>query len=248
MKQLELIPTEIPRVNNLKGAVVRQVNRATAEKVVVQEHYSHDLPPRAWLHYGLYTENNLAGVACFGGVMRGGWHIIPPIKSDGNILELVKLAIYRWAPKNSGSFLISKSLKLLALMKKNMLVVIAYSDPIQDHIGFVYQSCNWVYLGKQDESSSQWADDNGNLTHQRLLYGKGQPKPSDLNLRKVILPKKFLYIYQLQHNEEVTFWVDQLKQPYPKRLSSKDKILTDQVRDACSNQSQPLQGRNNASL
>jgi len=236
-KLFELNPLE---VSNLKGAIVQPINRQTAEKVVVEEHYSHELPLRAWQHYGLFLGGALAGVASYGGCLMRAWRIIPPAKSDDKIIELVKLAIYRWAPKNAGSFLVSKSLKLLKREKPEVLVAIAYSDPIQKHIGFVYQAANWIYLGRQRATSINMLDNGGQLHHWRTIWDKEER----LNMKKVELPPKHLYIYQLHLNEEISFWISQLKQPYPKRLSSKDRILTDQVRDASLNLSQPLQNNN----
>ena len=241
MLQPNLFDIEIPNIASLKGAIVKPVLQETAKKLVVSEHYSHEMPPRAWIHYGLYAQNTLVGVTCFGGVIRASHKMIPCLTNDNQMLELVKMAIYKWHPSNTASFLLSKAVMLIKKQYPDVYLLIAYSDPIQDHLGIAYQAANWVYFGKQKEGSTVWEDDNGTQVHNRNFYGKGQPNPIKLGLKAIKLPRKHLYAYQVRENKELAWWMRIKRRKYPKRLSSNEKIPAAQAGDGSSTLTQPLQ-------
>ncbi len=59
-----------------------------------------------------------------------------------NVYELTRLWIDDSVPKNGESFLISNSLKLL-----DKEIIVSYADSSYDHLGIVYQSSNWHFIG-----------------------------------------------------------------------------------------------------
>jgi hypothetical protein len=59
------------------------------------------------------------------------------------VYELNRLYIHDWAGRNSESWLIGQSFKLLP----KPLILLSYADKGQDHVGYIYQATNWLYCG-----------------------------------------------------------------------------------------------------
>lgn len=218
--QLELLPIEVPQCPSLVNAVVREINNDTVRKVVMEEHYMGDLERRVVLAFGLYIADTIAGVVSYGLPMANAWKIVPPVKDDKSLVELVRLAIYRWAPKNAGSYFIGASLRAIRRMRPDWLVAIAYADPAFGHLGFVYQSSNWTYFGEQKGDNYRLVDDDGGIHRRKGIYLRyGTTDSRKLGMKSIALPKKLLYVIQLQKSKEVSMYIAQHSKPYPKVLS-----------------------------
>jgi len=104
------------------------------------KHYAKRVPMIKY-SFGLYNGNSLVGVCTFG---------MPPapyfsrIFNLTNYCELNRLCVDEGLPKNSLSYFVSRCLKLLPIP----MIVISYSDPNQNHSGYIYQATNWIYTGK----------------------------------------------------------------------------------------------------
>jgi hypothetical protein len=79
-------------------------------------------------------------------------------KDTKRIEQLVaRGASISWAPKNTGSWLIGKSIKWMANNTPFRLFV-AYSDPEARELGTIYQACNFMYLGRTSGTKRQYFD------------------------------------------------------------------------------------------
>ena len=68
-------------------------------------------------------------------------------------------ACISWAPKNLGSWLITKSIKHM-VKNTEFRVFSAYSDPEAKELGTIYQACNFIYLGQKSGTAKQYFDPN----------------------------------------------------------------------------------------
>jgi hypothetical protein len=109
---------------------------------LLQKHYAKRIP-QIIFSFGLYDENILVGVITYGipaspslcmGICGKEW--------SSNVLELNRLCLEN-NYKNQASFLISNSIKLLP----KPTIVVSYADIAQGHVGYVYQSTNFLYTG-----------------------------------------------------------------------------------------------------
>jgi hypothetical protein len=66
-------------------------------------------------------------------------------------------ACISWAPKNLGSWLITKSIKWM-VKNTQFRAFSAYSDPEAKELGTIYQACNFIYLGQKFGAGSQYLD------------------------------------------------------------------------------------------
>ena len=126
----------------LGGYEVHAIDSATALAIVKKNHYLHRGAPASHC-YGLFDEMlNLIGVAIYGvpaspSLCRG----IAGEEEADSVLELTRLWIADWTPKNAESFLIGRSLKLLPLDKD---IIVSFAEIEAGHSGTIYQATNWL--------------------------------------------------------------------------------------------------------
>lgn len=92
--------------------------------------------------FGLFNEKNtMDGCITFGtpvsGNLRDLW------QNKYKLMELNRLVVNENLPKNTLSFFVSQSVKMLAFP----LVLVSYADTSKNHHGYIYQATNWIYTG-----------------------------------------------------------------------------------------------------
>ena len=117
--------------------------------------------------FGLFNDQSLlVGVFCYG----------TPANNHNNMLgsfqciELVRLVVTEGLPKNTLSFFVTQTFKLL----KSPLVLISYADQGRNHCGYIYQATNWIYTGLGG-GVDFYRDKDGREIHSRIM--------SDLRLK-----------------------------------------------------------------
>ena len=79
-------------------------------------------------------------------------------KENKNIVKLVSRgASISWAPKNLGSWIVSRSCKWM-VQNTEFRCFEAYSDPLAKELGTIYQALNWTYLGQTSGTSKMYRD------------------------------------------------------------------------------------------
>ena len=142
---------------NKDNYIVDPIDTKAALDIVIKNHYLHRAAPCSKA-FGIFERGGF-----FGGILKGvvcyGVPAYNPILKSlcgkeelNNIYELTRLWIDDSVPKNGESFLISNSLKLL-----DKEIVISYADSAYDHLGIVYQSSNWHYIGMNKRHASDLA-------------------------------------------------------------------------------------------
>ena len=122
---------------------VRQIQRHEASEWFLHKHYAKRMPSIVHL-YGLFSEGDMIGVVSYGipaspNVCEG----VCGVEYKGHVLELTRLVVNDNAPKNSASFLVGNTLRLLPTPK----ILLSYADTSQGHVGYIYQATNWIYTG-----------------------------------------------------------------------------------------------------
>jgi hypothetical protein len=109
---------------------------------LLEKHYAKRIPPISFA-FGLYVESQLKGIVTYGvpssSTLRDG--LCGKEHSD-KVLELNRLCLSE-NNKNESSFLVANSIKFLP----KPLIIVSYADIAQGHIGYVYQSTNFIYTG-----------------------------------------------------------------------------------------------------
>jgi len=133
-----------------KEWVVRPISIITARVLVEKFHYSCSASNTGVYFHGLFKR----GSDFFDSDCMGVAWWLPPTKVAAistfngewrKVLSLTRLALDPQCPKNSASFLLSKSIKMIDTNKWHCLVT--YADTWQNHTGIIYKATNWEYLG-----------------------------------------------------------------------------------------------------
>ena len=116
--------------------------------------------------FGLFCDTAMIGVITYGIPANNNLNTIAGVPG----LELNRLCVQEYAPKNSASILVGRSLQKIPAP----CCVISYADCGQGHIGYIYQATNFVYTGKGSGDVEFLKD--GKKHHRKALfniYGTG---------------------------------------------------------------------------
>lgn len=144
-------------------------------------------------------------------------------KNEFKVIELNRLVVNDGLPKNTLSFFVSRSLKMLP----KPLVIVSYADTSKNHHGYIYQATNFIYTGLSKEHKEVCIKGMEHL-HSGSIFdlSRGQEKRfqwlrdkfgEDYYLRD--RPRKHRYFYFLGSKLEVKKMNKMLPyeiQPYPK--------------------------------
>lgn len=143
--------------------------------------------------YGLYNKHKLIGVAVYGKPVGKNCNIY------GNILELRRFCVLDDTPKNTESFFLGNTLKIIKKQNKYS-GIITYADPNVGHTGIIYKASNFKYIGRE-KNNARTVIMNGKKHHIRQYYQKrnGEYTKDALKLQKygrmIKQEKKYIYFY-----------------------------------------------------
>ena len=120
---------------------VRKITRQDCAPFILGIHYAKRWPSISYA-FGLFDEFELVGVVTYGTppsapLKRG----IAGDEFKHQVLELNRLCL-KYNRKNEASRLVGASLRMLP-----ECIVVSFADTEQDHKGYVYQACNFLYCG-----------------------------------------------------------------------------------------------------
>jgi len=211
-----------PDVIDIKQAVVREVSFITARAIILEYEWigTMPLPKSCRFIFGLY----------FNGICGGVIVYVEPSTRQFNadyprqVVQLNRGACIHWTPKNSASFLISKSTKILK--EAGIKIVIAYCTIEAGEYGTIYQALSWWYIGKTKPSKTYFLDNHWiseRTLADKIKWAKNK-SPEWLkhfkNLPFRYLDGKFKYVKFLGSHRENKLIIDMYaykKHQYPKR-------------------------------
>jgi len=186
---------------------IKSIEKNVAKELIIKNHYSHKWSSCRYA-IGLFDADDLIGVAVYGfPVGRQTVKSITPNMENTDVLELTRLWLEDEAPKNSESYFLGKTFDWL---RKNteIKVLISYSDPMQNHLGIIYQATNWWYQGNNTMLVKSYLHFiKGEWMHPRSVVAKyGTIKTKELikvdgNYKRKELKKKHRYIYVLHKRD-----------------------------------------------
>lgn len=150
------------------------VSYATVKEVLADAHYI-GRPGATSIRLGMWLDDKLAGVITYGTIPRPNSRAICGPEHAASVLELTRLALYDWAPRNSESTLIARSFEYIRRVRPDIKILISYADGRYGHVGTVYQATNWIYTGASTgDVIYQCAD--GRTLHPRTVGWKDLPE------------------------------------------------------------------------
>ena len=171
---------------SVKDFTVEEIPRKSVVKFIEKHHYSHNVNGvQSLYHYGLFTEGNF-GLPKMIGAMMYAHPSMPataakynPINPD-KCLELRRLVCIDDTPKNTESYFIGQTFKLLK-RDTDMEVIVSFADQHHGHTGVIYKATNFDYLGETGKGRILMVD--GKEMHSRSLNQLDRPYGRELNRR-----------------------------------------------------------------
>jgi hypothetical protein len=183
---------------------IKQVGYRQAMDLVIKNHYLHRQAPCSKA-FGLFEKTStpsdlflserivgvvVYGVSCSSTLLRG----ICGDSEKTNVYELTRLWTEDSTPRNTESYLIGNSIKML-----DKEIIVSFAEIQQGHVGTVYQASNFLYCGL----SAKFKDPKvKGLEHQhhatyanRMTMAEVRDKYGSDNVYYVDRPRKHRYIY-----------------------------------------------------
>jgi len=207
---------------------IKPISYKMAMDLVVENHYLHRKCPCSQA-FGLFEKNEvssdlfnneeLIGCVVYGtpssSSLRKG---ICGISESFNVIELTRLWIKDNTPKNTESYLIGNTLKLV-----NKEIIVSYAEIQQGHLGVVYQATNWLYTGLSAKRKN-WVIDGVNKHCQTIAdkYTSKQLKEKyGDKFKSVDRPRKHRYLFinaGKRRKKELLKKLNYDLKPYPKNI------------------------------
>ena len=195
---------------SLRDWTVQRVSRQDVSSFIENNHYSGNINGCiSDFCYALYdTIGEMKGALFYGRMaMANQWKRFSD--NPDNVIELRRLCCVDDTPKNTESYFIGKSLKLLESdwMKG---IVVSYADKEYGHNGTIYKASNFTMVG--EVAGAKVIIYNGKQYHDKAIRTKykGQLKPFAKRIKDALdsgdayykkTAGKYTYIYQLEKNK-----------------------------------------------
>lgn len=198
-------------------------------------HYAHKLPAGNLFSVGVWEDKHFLGVVIFshGSNNRIG---APYNLSQFQCCELTRVALRN----HKGVFvseIVSKAINYFKKYNPNDILIVSYSDPMQNHKGGIYQATNWIYVGRGPKDKAYIL--NGRRYHSKYISDfcrrrsdlwqswKGTrleflQKYWDKNMKMKVLAGKHKYLMPL--NKKARRRLKKLALPYPKSATDGQKM------------------------
>lgn len=205
------------------------LKREDVEEWLLKKHYAHRIPCITDA-FGLYLDGCLVGVCTYGvpaspnlciGVCGEKW--------KSRVRELSRLCIdddISINNKNIGSRFVSATLRRMRMPEG--VIIVSYADTGMNHVGYIYQACNFLYTGATKERTDISTEDGKHSRH----YSKDQ----DYTLNRKKRTSKHRYVYFQGTKKQKKEMLADLKYPilpYPKgeskRYDAGYKPVTQQI-------------------
>lgn len=131
-----------------KEISIKVIPASVANPFVKKHHYSGKVVNNSTLHFGAFLDGNLHGVLSYGnsmdkrktmGLVEGtGWN---------EFLELNRMAFDDYLPRNSESYCIGATLRMIKKNAPHIKWVISFADGTQCGDGTIYRASNFVLTG-----------------------------------------------------------------------------------------------------
>lgn len=183
-------------------------------------HYSGSLPAGRLAHFGVWEHGKFIGAVVFG---RGANLSLASQFGmiQGEVVELVRVALT--SHEHPVTQCVAQALRTLRREMPGTHIVVSYADPMQGHVGKIYQAGNWIYLGTTGKDY-RYITPRGEVKHSRQVSATGTTREFGTLRRcyrhdqctRVAIPGKLRYAYGITRRGRRILAA--LTQPAPRTL------------------------------
>ena len=152
-----------------KEIVVKVIPSSVANPFMKKHHYSGKVVNNSCLHFGCFLDNALHGVLSYGPSLDKR-KIMELVEGTGwnEFLELNRMAFDDYLPRNSESYCIGKTLRMIRKNAPQIKWVISFADGCSCGDGAIYRASNFV-LTNIKENFNLCLLPNGEKIHKMTL-------------------------------------------------------------------------------
>jgi hypothetical protein len=146
----EVVQIATADARQMKDFFVNAIDLQTASPFLLKRHYLKRLAQTKYL-FGIYKNNLIRGVICYG--IPSSNNLCEGIAGRENknlVIELNRLI----TDEGRVSWFISESIRLIPKPK----IIVSYADTEMGHIGYAYQSANFIYTGLTKERTDKFSE------------------------------------------------------------------------------------------
>lgn len=131
-----------------KEITLKVIPGKIAKPYIEKHHYSKKAVNNSCLHFGAFLDGNLHGVLSYGPSLDKS-KIITLVKGTGwnNFLELNRMAFDDYLPRNSESYCIAKSIRMIRKNAPQIKWIISFAERCSCGDGTIYRASNFVLTG-----------------------------------------------------------------------------------------------------
>lgn len=134
---------------------VKPIPYQEAKSFVEEHHYAHGGANTAVATFGLFYKSDSTTLHGISWWMPPAYGAAKALCGENHrsVLALSRFCLVEERPENAGSFLISKSIKML---DKRWGMLLTYADEALHHNGGLYRASNWNYHGLTGRQPMYW--------------------------------------------------------------------------------------------
>lgn len=137
----QCIGYEVPE----KDIMIRECEKAEADRIIIQHHYSHKVTKNSFCSLLVYYKGKL------GGAIQCGYGIRPKIKGDykaDEVREFDRMWLSDDMPKFSETITLSLFHRYMKLAHPEVKVLISYADTTAGNKGTIYKAANYELVDR----------------------------------------------------------------------------------------------------
>lgn len=137
-----------------KEIVIKVIPSKIANPFMKAHHYSGKVVNNSCLHFGCWLDGDLHGVLSYGPSLDKS-KIISLVEGTGwnDFLELNRMAFDDYLPRNSESYCIGKTIRMIRKNAPNVKWIISFADACSCGDGTIYRASNFVLTGIKENKN-----------------------------------------------------------------------------------------------
>lgn len=161
-----------------KEIIVKVVPSSIANPFIRKHHYSGKVVNNSCLHFGCFLDGKLHGVLSYGPSLdkRKIMGLVEGTRWDG-FLELNRMAFDDYLPRNSESYCIGKTLRMIRRNAPQVKWVISFADGCSCGDGTIYRASNFILTGIKENSNLCQLPDGEKVHKMTLESNPTSPRP-----------------------------------------------------------------------
>ena len=160
-----------------KDIVIKPITAKDANRIIKSLHYSGKVVPNSKIHFGIFLDGKCGGALSYGSSLnKKGTMTLVKDTGWNDFIELNRMALAEWLPRNSESRCISVSLKLLKKNYPHLNWCISFADGTQCGDGAIYRATGFVLTDIRKNTGIKYHPKTGEQMHIIQAYHKKMSK------------------------------------------------------------------------